>query len=144
MLRYVTADVNQTDAMGQSALHVACMKGNAEAASFLMDQGAMPNMQDLDGDACVHFAKTPEVLAVLFDEQEGAILMDGTEAPPRDVANPDVTNNAGQTAEAEEDRMSEVIFTPRPVWPNTPMTILAQRMIEAIMAICCPAVRNTT
>ena len=40
--------------------------------------------------------------------------------------------------------MSEVIFTPRPVCPRTPITILAQRVIMAIIAICCPAVENTS
>jgi hypothetical protein len=66
---YLIADVNQIDAMGQSALHVSCLKGNAEAVSFLMDHGAQPNLQDLDGDACVHMASSSDVLAVLFDEQ---------------------------------------------------------------------------
>jgi hypothetical protein len=42
-------------------------------------------------------------------------------------------SSSAATARPTKDRISEVIFTPSPVWPSTPMMIEAHRMIAAII-----------
>ena len=54
-----------------------------------------------------------------------------------------VSSRAGHNISPETERISEVILTPRPVWPSTPMTILAQMIIAAIIEICLPALIHT-
>ena len=52
-----------------------------------------------------------------------------------------VKSKAGQIRPPENDKIKDVTLIPRPVIDKTPITIEAQRMIEAIIAICLPAVR---
>lgn len=41
---------------GRTALHVAAGTGSTEAAKFLLERGAAPNLTDNDGKAAIHFA----------------------------------------------------------------------------------------
>ena len=55
-----------------------------------------------------------------------------------------VKSKAGQIRPPENDKIKDVTLIPRPVIDKTPITIEAQRMIEAIIAICLPAVRHAS
>ena len=51
-----------------------------------------------------------------------------------------VNRRAGHNKPPEVDIITDVIFTPKPVIPSTPIIMEAQRIIAAIVAICLPAV----
>ena len=50
------ANINCTDAQGNTPLHLAAFNDNVELVSFLLDRGANPNMRDCGGDTPLHNA----------------------------------------------------------------------------------------
>ena len=50
------ADVNSTNKNNETALMIACKKGNKDAINVLLNAGADPKIADADGDTCFHYA----------------------------------------------------------------------------------------
>jgi ankyrin repeat protein len=59
------APVDAADDLGYTALHWACDKGHAAAASLLLTRGADPNLTDETGSAPIHLAVAGEHVAVV-------------------------------------------------------------------------------
>eukprot|EP01098_Paradermamoeba_levis_P009135 TRINITY_DN3790_c0_g1_i1.p1 TRINITY_DN3790_c0_g1~~TRINITY_DN3790_c0_g1_i1.p1 ORF type:complete len:178 (+),score=51.05 TRINITY_DN3790_c0_g1_i1:251-784(+) len=49
-------DVNQMNAMGETALHLASQRGNEEIVKALLDKNANLFAQDLSGETALHYA----------------------------------------------------------------------------------------
>ena len=67
-----SADVNATDKHNQTALMLACEKGNNDAVNILLAAGADPNIADKDDDTSLHVAVTEnsskEILQALINQ----------------------------------------------------------------------------
>ena len=50
------ADVNATNKENETALMIACVKGNKDTTNILLNAGANPNIADADGNTCLHNA----------------------------------------------------------------------------------------
>eukprot|EP00937_MAST-01D_sp_MAST-1D-sp2_P001702 g1702.t1 len=74
--------------LGVSALHVASSAGHAAVVALLLRHGAVPNLQDGDGDTALHNAKTAGVVQELLNPQ-----LDRTRR-----VNPELPNLDGQSA----------------------------------------------
>ncbi len=79
------ANVNQTDANGFTALHIAAWNGYADITQFLLDSGANPNATSHSGSSPLRFA-TPETREILL--QYGAVNIDPVIKAPRMIYSP--------------------------------------------------------
>jgi hypothetical protein len=60
------ADVNETNVLGQAALHVACMAGSVVAVKCLLDlEACNVNLPDQDGNTPLHLACIAQRISVL-------------------------------------------------------------------------------
>jgi len=64
------ADVNMTDAQGNTPLHHAAWKGNLSVAEYLLKKGASVNVKDHAGQTALHLAAThghDDIVKLLID-----------------------------------------------------------------------------
>ncbi|CUV07594.1 unnamed protein product [Cryptosporidium hominis] len=62
-------DINATDQLGITALHLACSFGDSKIVSLLLEYGALANISDLNNDEPIHHAissRDPDTLSVIL------------------------------------------------------------------------------
>ena len=59
-------DVNATNKHGETALMIACHKGNVEVINVLLNAGANSNITDDSGETCIHHACSKETLQAII------------------------------------------------------------------------------
>lgn len=57
--------VNQIDESNMTMLMWACDRGNLDIVKYLIELGADPNLQDTDGQSCLHYAVSCEHLEII-------------------------------------------------------------------------------
>jgi myosin V len=73
--------INETDPhTGETSLHMAVRSANAKNTKLLLENGAVANCQDIDGNTPLHLANKDSILALLLE---------------RGMANPNIPNIAG-------------------------------------------------
>ncbi|KAF7456807.1 histone deacetylase [Cryptosporidium felis] len=74
-------DLNATDQLGLTALHLACSFGDSKIASLLLEYGALATISDLNGDEPVHHAissRDPVTFSVILSNGGGDPLKKST------------------------------------------------------------------
>ena len=66
----------ETTSAGETALHAAVKADNLDMMRLLLDAGADPNAQDVDGDGVLWFARTTEAVDILLDAGTDVHLVD--------------------------------------------------------------------
>eukprot|EP01080_Neovahlkampfia_damariscottae_P011420 gene11420-4587_t len=51
---YFETDINSQNKKGETILHLSCHQPNSDLVSYLLDKGVDPNIQDENGDTCLH------------------------------------------------------------------------------------------
>jgi len=55
-------DINVANKDGQTILHLACIEENVELMEYFLSKGGDPNLQDVNGDSCLHLlAAKPQI-----------------------------------------------------------------------------------
>ena len=84
------ANVHATNGKNETALLVACLKGNEDAISVMLTVGADPNIVDADGDTCLHNAVfqdcSKEALQALVDQGANVNARNGYDQTALSVA----------------------------------------------------------
>ncbi|KAH8583112.1 histone deacetylase [Cryptosporidium sp. chipmunk genotype I] len=74
-------DINATDQLGVTALHLACSFGDSKIVSLLLEYGALANISDLNNDEPVHHAissRDPDTLSVILSSGGADPLKEST------------------------------------------------------------------
>ena len=72
---------------GLAPLHVAATAGHVAVVALLLEHGAVPNLQDIDGDTALHMASNKEVVIELLSSADRACRAN-TELPNLDGQTP--------------------------------------------------------
>ncbi|OII70973.1 histone deacetylase [Cryptosporidium ubiquitum] len=74
-------DINATDQLGLTALHLACSFGDSKIVSLLLEYGALANISDLNNNEPVHYAissRDPVTLSVILSSGGADPLKEST------------------------------------------------------------------
>lgn len=62
-----TATIDNVDAQGRTALSWSCIRDDSSAVNILLKFGADPNIADMEGNTCLHFARSKVVCKSLLN-----------------------------------------------------------------------------
>jgi ankyrin repeat protein len=81
--------INAQNNSGLAPIHVACAMGNAPALNLLLDNGAIPNIQDRMGNTALHICSGCETIQLLLERRRASgQRLAGLEFPNHDGRTP--------------------------------------------------------
>jgi ankyrin repeat protein len=86
--QFAIPDINAQNNSGRTPIHVACDVGNEDAIELLLDYGAVPNMQDNNGNTALHVCAGSKSIQLLLGRRQ---------ASGKRLASLEIPNNKGRT-----------------------------------------------
>ena len=95
-------DINAQNNAGRTPIHVACDLGNEDAIQLLLDYGAVPNLQDKNGNTALHVCSGSNSVPILLERRQ---------ASGKRLVSLEIPNNKGRTPLHEACLRGDVLAT---------------------------------